>query len=299
MVVASLIAQAVIFSRYPSIYYSNESFSFVSLLVMPTLFAYGVIIKRYNTENQLIKRLWIVWGFYVFTFLIPMVGLIFVGLREKLDSNQFFGPNILKITMCGSALIALQLVSTSLTTNSTKGYHDLMGKLLADIALDLFDDIEILEMVLHLPDNEMMTISPWMDKMIIACVFLSLALSVLEMGENKIGIIGEHEPRRSLYLCRLVSQILLVNLPLLAIRLVLWLSYKYDASIFIAKNSMSILISLLEILKVSNYCGCKHEDDNTQFQKYLGGFDNNRRRLFLGLDPRNAKALPRRPDFYF
>ncbi|XP_031558921.1 uncharacterized protein LOC116295279 [Actinia tenebrosa] len=269
MLVASLVAQAVIFSMYPSIYYKKESFVSLIVLVLPTLIAYGVI--SYNSDDKpTLNRLWIVWGFYVSTFLIPMVGLIFGGLRENLDKNQFFGPNILKITMCGSALIALLLVSTSLTTKSDdqnkEKYKDLMIRLCWDIAMDLFDDIEMLEMIL--PQKESLSIPLALDAIIIMCVFLSFIFSIFETYEQALTV---EDPSKSyIHVCRLGIQMLLVNVVLLVIRLLLWLRYKHDASIFIAKNAMKIWISILEILKHFGF----YDDEAIKGRKREGNQNN-------------------------
>jgi hypothetical protein len=124
MLFASLITQATMFSRYPSIYCKNELFNLMILLAVPTLIAWGLFAENCKNDNTLVKRLLVVWGLYVSTLLIPMIGLIFGGLREKLDRNQFFGPNILKMTMCGSPVIALLLITTASTTN-LPSYNDL------------------------------------------------------------------------------------------------------------------------------------------------------------------------------
>lgn len=247
---------------YPNIYYKTELFFPLIGLVMPTLAAYGIIIKRYKSDShKLMKKLWIVWGFYVSALLIPMVGLIFGGLREKLDSNQFFGPNILKITMCGSPLIAFLLVSASLTTKSNeedeRKYKDVMMRLCWDIAMDLFDDIEILEMIL--PQKKSIIIPVALDAIIMTCVFLSFVFSIVEMYEQTLI---ENPSQSTIHACRIIVQTLLVNVVLLVIRLIVWLKYKRDASVFIAKNIMKIWISIFEILKQFGFYDDRHSGIN-------------------------------------
>ncbi|KAK3736414.1 hypothetical protein QZH41_004029 [Actinostola sp. cb2023] len=75
-------------------------------------------------------------------------------------------------------------------------------------------------------------------------------VTALEMGENEFD--GDEMKLRYdwLYVLRLVLQLLFVNIPLLVIRLVVWVKYKRDASIFIAKNGIIIVTSVMEIIRV-------------------------------------------------
>ncbi|KAK3732471.1 hypothetical protein QZH41_003774 [Actinostola sp. cb2023] len=76
-------------------------------------------------------------------------------------------------------------------------------------------------------------------------------VTALEMGENRFDG-DEMKPRSDeLYVFRLVLQLLFVNIPLLVIRLVVWVNYKRDASIFIAKNGIIIVTSVMEIIRVA------------------------------------------------
>ena len=84
-----------------------------------------------------------------------------------------------------------------------------------------------------------------------AFVCISFFLTTLEMAENRFDGNDSMELRSyGCYLIRLVSQIVLVNVPLLVIRLVVRFDYNIDASVFTVKNVIIIVTSILEIIRV-------------------------------------------------
>lgn len=80
----------------------------------------------------------------------------------------------------------------------------------------------------------------------VALACLSFLLSLLQLAENKLED-GTTELRKKLAVARNVVEIAFVNLPFLTIRLVIFSLYSIDESIFIAKNSIAIILSSLEI----------------------------------------------------
>ena len=61
-------------------------------------------------------------------------------------------------------------------------------------------------------------------------------------------------------LCRNIVQIALVNLPFLVIRAVVFFMFGKDESIFIAKNGIAIVLSILEIRNLLRLHRAKQED---------------------------------------
>lgn len=245
----SVFIQAVLFVQYLSIYLEKPWLNVLMFLALPTIIAALAVICK-KSEHE-VKWLWLVWWFYVVFLLAPMVALIFGGLRNKLDTNVFFGPNNLKMILCGSPVIALVLLTTA---KDLRENTDLVVKLCGSIALDLFDDIEVLAMLLPQKEPSSLVHLPrGLEVSIIVCVCSSLLLSSLEIAETKIKYDSEdqlkYKRRKTLYRCRLILQMLTVNFALLIIRLAIWLKYKHDASIFITKNFILIVIAIINIAR--------------------------------------------------
>jgi len=78
----------------------------------------------------------------------------------------------------------------------------------------------------------------------VAC--FSFVLTLLQIGENKLEN-GRCQLRKKLAIIRNGIQMVFVNLVFLIIRLVIFIEYKKDESIFIAKNGIAIFLSSLEI----------------------------------------------------
>ena len=243
--IALAIIQCVSFAMYPAQYEHSNAWYLILILYLPTILMWSFVMC--NEGN--LRWLFLVWAFYVVA-LVVNIGIIFGLVEDKLDSEKFFGPNILKITLCISPLLLLLLLNTA--TDSVK-YQELVAKLSFGLTLDLFDGIEMLEVVLE--ENERSHGIPGgFEKAIIAFACISFLLSPLQMMENKLRR-RESEVRLCVATFRISLQILVVNSTFLGLRLALFLKYGRDASIFIAKNGITIINCLLEICSIFECCG--------------------------------------------
>ncbi|KAK2555638.1 hypothetical protein P5673_022661 [Acropora cervicornis] len=166
-----------------------------------------------DDDEENLQWLFAVWPAYVWIALIPLIGIIFGGndpIENKLDSQVFLGPNVLKMTYVYLRPLLLLLL-LSIGTDSMS-YRDLIWLLSLRIALNLFDTVEMLELM-----------------------------------QIKLLYRGEWEYRDIASICHKTLQTLVVNCLFLGLRLGLFLEYGKDASIFIAKNGIVILLSLLQI----------------------------------------------------
>ena len=103
-----------------------------------------------DDDEENLQWLFAVWPAYVWIALIPLIGIIFGGndpIENKLDSQVFLGPNVLKMTYVYLRPLLLLLL-LSIGTDSMS-YRDLIWLLSLRIALNLFDTVEMLEVVLE------------------------------------------------------------------------------------------------------------------------------------------------------
>ncbi|XP_028518234.1 uncharacterized protein LOC114576202 [Exaiptasia diaphana] len=245
--------QTFFLSMYLVKYSSINGISWVGLLVLPALILWSRILGILGEpcdENQL-SKLWSVWFFYVVE-LIVFFGIIFgTDVREKLDKKNVFGPNVLKTTICITPAIALLLITTA---SDSQKYGDLVNQLCGNIVLDLFDTIEALAIVIA-PEDPTSHLDKSLIISIVVIVGIALLLSPLEMAENKFLPRGETKIRKKLYFWRLLLEMLLVNIALMIVRLIAWLKFKHEASIFIAKNAIIVVVSITNIMKFQKCCG--------------------------------------------
>ena len=154
----------------------------------------------------------------------------FVGY--VLDKKRFLGPNVLKTVLCITPLLLLLLYMLNTAKDGSK-YKEVVSKLCFYVTVDLFDSVEMLDIVLDQKEHNYGIPKEFGEGMIaLAC--LSLLLSPWQMAENNLK---EEKPKKRTALLRNIFEIV-IDLVVLIVRLVIVSEYKKDESIFIAKNGI-------------------------------------------------------------
>jgi len=238
---ALIIIQCFFLAGYPATYNKNPHW-----YVWATLFAPAVIVWLcLIASNAKLRRLFYVWGLYIICALIPNIATVFVVVGDSLDKNKLLGPNTLKMVLCITPLLLLLLLHTADDSDQTDEHRELVSKLSYQMAIDLFDAVEMIDIVLEENEHDFGIPNGFGVSMIVlACV--SLAMSIWQLAENNLSG-GETNIRPGIAFWRNVVEILVVNLPFLVIRAVVFFEYGKDESIFIAKNGIAIILSVLEI----------------------------------------------------
>lgn len=246
--------QSASLASYPAKYMDHTGLYGLIVLYSPAFLLWGFVMRR----DKSLPWLFAVWACYVIGFVI-FVGIIFGGnepIEEKLDTEHFFGPNVLKMTLCLIPLILLLLLSTGIDSIV---YRELIWMLSLRIALDLFDGVEMLEIIIE--ENQLCHEVPReFENAILAFVCISFLLSPFQLVEIKVGEFNDWKVRRCTAISRTTIQVVCVNCIFLGLRLALYLAYGKDASIFIAKNVIIIFLGLFEICSMRKCCGCDEEE---------------------------------------
>ena len=214
-----------------------------------------------------LRWLFYVWLSYVITLLVN-IWIIFGTIGDKLDSRKFLGPNILKGVLCVTPPLLLLLLHNADDLDRSNARKHLVSKLSFQMVVDLFDFVDMIAIVLEdkrhgstsysnaniiinetqptIATSSLTTIPESFGLVMVAVASLSLLMSLWQLFENKLSRDYTKIRFRTTVLRNLV-QIVLVNLPFLIIRLVVYAMYKKDESIFITKNIISIVWSTLDI----------------------------------------------------
>ena len=137
--------QASSLASYPAEYKHKDGFYGLVVLYIP---AVGLWLYIMCDDKKLRVIIFAVWTCYIVGFVIFVV-IIFRGdepIEDNLDKVKFFGPNILKTTLCLAPLILLLLLSMG--TNSIV-YRDLICQLSLRMALNLSDGVEMLDVIIE------------------------------------------------------------------------------------------------------------------------------------------------------
>ena len=192
-----------------------------------------------------LKFAYIAWVVYA-AHLVPQVATLFKLTAHRLDDNRLFGPNMLKMNLCLTPMLFLFLVfgHHDAKSHSRRKYY--LEKMTAAVTLDLFDSVEMLE---YLFDKEKIT--PAIENSILAfsCTNIFLpTFALFELKYNKFYDSGQVSPVsfKFIYIC---SFMLLVNVPFLVLRLILWHGYHLDISVLLAKNVLGVVMGLIEVFE--------------------------------------------------
>ena len=158
------------------------------------------------------------------------------------NNDITLGPIILKATLCATPLLLIALLNTASDANENDKNKDDVYKLCVQLAVDLLDAVEMIDIVLDEKEHDF-GISEGFGLAMIVVAWFSLLLTLWPMIEAGM----DEETERKSIIIRNFVEIIGVNGVFLTIRVVIVFMYKKDESIFIAKNIIAIILSSLEI----------------------------------------------------
>ena len=224
--------------------------------VFHLFFVFGVIVVACDLngcarKDEKVSKVWCIWLIYIITF-TTSVGLIFYKVVEKLDQSHWLSPNVLKSVLCITP--ALLVLVPQLTTS--RSHRKSVLSLSVFAALNIFDGIEMLEIVLMQKERMDLKLPSTLETAIVvsACIsFLATSFGLTRNNKRgKIVIIEDEDTVSESVPCTLL-EILFTNVSFLILRIIVWAYCGYEASIFIAKNIISLGIGIVEF-GVVGYC---------------------------------------------
>ena len=239
LAVLLLCVQCGFLTAFPVCYRDDKRLVSLLLLSFPALIYYGICLA---TGGEL-RKVFRTWGLYIIFGLIPYIAIIFALCGDVLNKDSFLSPTCLKVILCITPVAFLILVNTASDLGEHKDYKTLAWTLSVVITIDLVDSVEMLDIVLDERENSD-GIPKEFGYAMIAAVCLSFLLTLLQIAH-----IGTVSLRKEVAILAYVLQIFLVNLPFMAMRVVVVKNNKKDdnESIFITKNLISIFLSAMQI----------------------------------------------------
>ncbi len=255
---AMYIVQACILMKFLEEHTTTESHLYwigVGIYLAFALAVFIVLCNSFNGYAQDDEEVWWVWRFWFVYILIYMisVAIIFGEVAHKLDKSETYGPNFLKIILCIAPALLVLVLQLVISPSYRKGV--LVVSVFA--ALDLFDGIEMLEIVLMQNEWEHFDLDDSVEKVIIVFACLSFLVTSLGLTRNKFDGDDSVEERGNPWaVCLGLVMVLLTNVPFLVLRIYVWVDCGYEASIFIAKNAVSLVVGLVEFGVACECCTC-------------------------------------------
>ena len=201
----------------------------------------------YASKDKEIWCVWAIWGTYIIAYVVT-VAMIFCKVADKLTKEDDLGINALKGTLCITPALLILLLQLAICPS----YRRPVLSLSIFAALNIFDGIEMLEIVLMQNEGHI-DLNSGTERSIIAFACMCFFLSPLGLVRNKFGDNGEVKERKETSMILGPIEIIGTNLPFLILRSVVWGVHKYEASVFIAKNIVSLVVGLVEFCIFKEY----------------------------------------------
>ena len=224
-----LLTQALFLASYPAIY-SNLKWYSTSLSYAPSVLVWLILVK---CKKAKLRWIFWIWGMYVLG-LVVSTAIWFTIVGDSLDKERFLGPNVLKMVLCITPLLLLLLLNTA---EDVKDHKELVSSLCFQLVLDLFDTIEIIDIVLEEKEHSH-GIPKGFGKAMVVFACISFLLSPWQMAENDLE---NKRVQRRTAIWRYIVEMIVENLTFLVIRLVIVFKYKKDESVFLAKNGIAFV----------------------------------------------------------
>ena len=267
--------QCFLLAAYPATYENDPNWYAVTTTFVPVVCTWTYLV-RFKAAK--LRWLFYVWYLYVIFALVPNIVIIFVRVEDKLDKEKFLSPNTLKVILSLTPPLLLLLLHTAEDSDQSTKYKELVSRLAYRMTIDLFDVVNMIDIALDegrdghealrnfypkvlskkymctnvtqptLENLADLTVVPeGFGKGMVAVACFALLLSIFQLAENKLSEDTETAIHFRIAVARNVIQILFVNLVFLIMRAVVFFKYGKDESIFMAKNIMGIVLSILDI----------------------------------------------------
>ncbi|XP_028399888.1 uncharacterized protein LOC114523224 [Dendronephthya gigantea] len=253
---AIYIVQACILMKFLEVHTTTNSNLYwigVGIYLLFALIVFMVLrkTKGYAEDDEGVRYVWGFWLVYILLYMIS-VAIIFGKVADKLDRFETYGPNFLKAILCIAPALLVLVLQLVICPSYRKGVLTLS----IFAALDLFDGIEMLEIVLMQNEIEDFELDSSVKKVIIGFACASFIVTSLRLAcyEFKDGTVEEKENGWVLFFGFI--EILFINAVFLGLRIYVWVDCDYETAIFIAKNIVSLVVGIVNFCIACECCTC-------------------------------------------
>ena len=240
-----IITQSVFLSTYLAKYEGKSNWYFAALSFGPAVLAWILLLYLKWLYLGWVVRMW---SLYLIA-LVLNIAMVVAIVGDRISKTEFLSPNVLKAILCITPLLLLLLLNTGDLDDSHETYKEteIVSKLYLPMTVDLFDGVEMIDIVLEAREYDLGIPKAFSTAMfVLACISFLVLVSPWHMLETRVTDKGpKRRFRTSLY--HNIVQIVFVNVPFLVFRARVSFMSGKDQSIFIAKNGIGIVLSILEI----------------------------------------------------
>lgn len=249
---------------------ADVAIAFVLFVAFMISYRHLKYIRRSSTSNRPIQAGSLPLGYFAWFIyslaLAGRVGIIFNDFAWKLNEEDVFGPNTLKITISLAAIIFLLLLMShhDAEPNTKRRYY--IEEMTATVVFDILDSVDALDIMFE--KNDIDDLPNGMGLCIISISCLNLILPVFPLCTLSRTHFGHHVNHETIILLHKLSLVFVVNLPLLVFRLVLWHALSKEISIFPVKNVIVMFLVFQDLYEKNRQkLRARDETDSTAFHE--------------------------------
>ena len=260
-----IITQCCFLSAYLAKYEGTSNWYLMVFSFGPAVFVWIIFLLF---DALYLGCLFRIWGLYIVA-LVVNIAMVFGKVGDRIDKNEFLGPNVLKMVLCITPLLLLLLLNTGDLDDSDDEEERLFPSCVCPWpntqSIQYSNDhVGVAQYIgISLANGRNQTYQRGAGNSCLYRImpqYCSILLaSPWQMAEIKRTKEGP-EIRVCTASCRNIVQIVFVNLPFLVIRAVVFFKFGKDESIFIAKNGIAIILSILEIRNLLRLRRVRQED---------------------------------------
>lgn len=189
-------------------------------------------------DNPLIFLSWL---FYSLIFVVKII-LIFNddSFIHGLSVTDHFGPQLLKVALCSSSFLFLLLVEGHNWRKRGTPRYSYITSVCAKTGIEIFDSVSMLAILMESTSD----LSPTVKDLILALSSLNFLLPTIKLYQLSYNDFSKNNYSFPITVIYMSLHMLLIDVPFLVVRLYLWLVYHENASMFLMKNALSIVLGL-------------------------------------------------------
>lgn len=186
---------------------------------------------------------WFAWLVYSVS-LVARMAISFNKFTFRLSEKGFFGPNTLKTSLALAACVFILLLMSHHDAPPGSERRRYIEDLTGTVVFDVLDTVDVLEVMFDRGSRDMFL--PGLQQTVLAVAGLNLIIPTVPLITLSLTNFGYKKMPKRLVAMHKLLVVLVVNVPNLLVRLVLWHGFSVGISPFMLKNIILICITMYE-----------------------------------------------------
>ncbi|XP_067684251.1 transmembrane protein 121B-like [Haliotis asinina] len=279
--ISLLLAQGSTLDYFMVKYQTEASWAWIAFdLVNVSIFIASFIISRRHLarqkagdeQNKTFTMGWLAWLVYSVS-LVARMAIACNKFSFRLSEDTFFGPNTLKTSLALASCVFILLLTSHHDAPPASERRRYIEELTGTVVFDVLDTVDVLDVMFDKSSRDLFL--PGLQEAVLAVAGLNLIIPTVPLITLSLTNFGYKKmPKRLVALHKLLV-VLVVNVPNLLVRLVLWHGFGVGISPFMLKNLILICIAMCDF----------YEHEKMKYDEHAEGTEMRNKDLLLATNP--------------